>query len=107
MKSSRAARGIAALATAAAVGISGTAIAGEMRGVVVWVDMKNSALLVVCEDDAGCKDLQGKKGETFTMVIPDSMKPAASAWQEGGKVTVVFEDRDAGGWALKTVSTRP
>lgn len=77
---------------------------GEMSGKIVWVDMKNSALLVVCETNEGCKDVQGKKGETYTLIIPDSMKGRAASWKEGGMVKVVFEDRADGGRALKSVS---
>jgi len=92
------------LAMAAATCLSATALAGEMRGAVVWVDMKNSAVLVVCEEDATCKDVQGKKGETFTMIIPDNLRKDAESWSEGSRVAVVFEDRESGGRALKSVS---
>jgi len=107
MKSIKASKWFAGLTMAAAACIPITAIAGEMRGAVVWVDMKNSAVLVVCEDDAGCKDVQGKKGETFTMVIPGDLRKAAESWSEGSRVTVVFEDREGGGRALKSVSKTP
>lgn len=107
MKNGRTAKRLAALTIAAGLGIAGAAVAGEMRGTVVWVDLKNSALLIVCDENDACKDVQGKKGETFTMVIPDGMKQAAASWKEGGKVAVVFEDRDSGGRALKTVSAVP
>jgi hypothetical protein len=76
----------------------------DIKGKIVWVDLKNSALLVVCEDDAGCKSVQGKKGETYTLVIPESMKKSAGAWKEGGLVSVVFEDRADGGRTVKSVS---
>jgi hypothetical protein len=48
--------------------------------------------------------VQGKKGETFTMIIPDNLRKDAESWSEGSKVAVVFEDRESGGRALKSVS---
>lgn len=83
------------------------AVSGTMAGKVVWVDLKNSALLVVCQDDAGCKDVSGKKGETYTLIIPPAMKKAAEGWKEGGAVKVTFEDRDDGGRSLKSVNASP
>ncbi|MEK7691693.1 MAG: hypothetical protein AAB425_11805, partial [Bdellovibrionota bacterium] len=58
---------------------------GELSGKVVWVDMKNSALLVECQKDDECKYMKGKKGETFTFVIPDSLNGAAASWAEVSK----------------------
>jgi hypothetical protein len=104
MNSRQASMRFAMLAIAAATFIPVAATAGEMRGTVVWVDTKNAAVLLVCDDDANCKDVQGKKGETFTMVIPANLRKAAESWSEGSKVTVVFEDQEAGGRALKSVS---
>jgi hypothetical protein len=104
MKSIQASKWLSMLAMAAATCLSVTAFAGEMSGSVVWVDMKNSAVLVVCDEDANCKDVQGKKGETFTMIIPDNLRKDAESWSEGSRLTVVFEDRDSGGRALKSVS---
>lgn len=107
MESSRISKGLTVVLACAALGIAGATAAGEMRGTVVWVDLKNSALLIVCDEDAACKDVSGKKGETFTLIIPEGMKQSATSWKEGGKVAVVFEDRDSGGRALKTVSAMP
>ena len=80
------------------------AAGGKMSGKIVWVDMKNSARLVVCETNDGCKDVQGKQGETYTLVIPDTLKGSARSWKEGGMVNVVFEDRADGGRTLKSVT---
>ena len=90
-------------APAAAVA-AGPATGGSMSGKIVWVDLKHSALLVECESNDACKSVQGKKGETYTLTIPDAMKGAAASWKEGGKVQVMFEDRPDGGRFLKSVS---
>ena len=80
------------------------AAANTMSGKIVWVDLKNSALLVECVDNDGCKSVQGKKGETYTLVIPDGMKGTAASWKEGGQVKILFEDRADGGRSLRSVS---
>ena len=83
-----------------------SAFAGQATGKVVWVDMKNSALLLVCLDKEGCKDIpKSKKGTMFTFVIPKGMKGAAESWQEGSTVKITFQDRDGGGWTLTSVNT--
>lgn len=101
-------RSLAALALCAMAGFSTNVIAsGEMNGKVIWVDMKNSALLVECLETAACKDLPGNKGETFTIIIPDALKKAAESWKEGVSVKVAFEDRAEGGRTVKTVVPLP
>lgn len=82
-------------------------VSGTMTGKVVWVDIKNSALLVVCQDTPGCKDVSGKAGETYTLIIPPAMKKTAESWKEGGVVKVTFEDRADGGRSLKSVNASP
>lgn len=99
--------GLAALVAAATACFSTGGVAGELSGKVVWADIKNSALLVECQDDAGCKDVGGKKGETYTLVIPDDMKKAAESWKEGSALKTTFEDKADGGRLLKAASPAP
>jgi hypothetical protein len=78
---------------------------GALSGKIVWVDLKNSALLVECESNDACKSVGGKKGETYTLTIPEKMKGTAASWKEGGMVKILFEDRPDGARALKSVSS--
>lgn len=100
-------RSLAALALCAMAGFSTNLLAGEMSGKVIWVDKKNSALLVECLETAACKDVPGNKGETFTIIIPDALKQAADSWKEGASVKVTFEDRAEGGRIVKAVVPLP
>ena len=95
---------VAAVGVAAAACFSSSVLAGELKGKVVWADLKNSALLLECIDNDGCKDVGGKKGETYTLVIPDDMKKSAEAWKEGSAVKATFEDRADGGRLLKAAA---
>ena len=97
----------AALVVAATASFSAAVLAGELNGKIVWADLKNSALLLECQDDAGCKDVGGKKGETYTLVIPDSLKKSAESWKEGSAVRTTFEDKADGGRILKAASPAP
>ena len=99
--------GLTALAAAATACLSMTALAGEISGKIVWADLKNSALLVECLENADCKDVGGKKGETYTLVIPDSLKKSAESWKEGSAVRTTFEDKADGGRILKAASPAP
>ncbi len=95
---------VATVAVAAAACFSTGSIAGELKGKVVWADIKNSALLLECVDNDGCKDVGGKKGETYTLVIPDDMKKSVEAWKEGSAVKATFEDKSDGGRLLKAAT---
>ncbi|MDP1691589.1 MAG: hypothetical protein Q8L49_06500 [Burkholderiaceae bacterium] len=75
----------------------------HLSGKVVWVDLKNSSLLVECQNDEGCKAVKGKKGETYPSLIPASLKGAAGSWAEGSLVTVTYEDRPDGGRVIQKV----
>lgn len=81
-----------------------TAYAGEATAKIVWVDLKNSALLIVCENTEACKDIpKSKKGEMYTFVIPNKLKGSAKSWKEGTMVKFSFKDREGGGWDLTNV----
>lgn len=90
-------------APAPAASAKAAAHTGTLSGKIVWVDLKTSSLLVECQDDAGCKSVKGKKGETHASVIPASLKGAAESWKEGSMVKITFEDLPDGGRVLKTV----
>lgn len=92
------------VASVVAAGFSVSASAGEMKGKVVWADVKNSALLLECMDSDGCKDVSGKKGETYTLIIPDNMKKEIETLKEGSTVKATFEDKADGGRLLKATA---
>jgi len=75
-----------------------------MTGKVVWVDLKHSALLLECLDSDGCKSVEGKKGETYTSMIPDTLRKTAEALKEDTNVKVTFVDRAGGGRTLTSIT---
>lgn len=93
----------AAAQAAAAKPAAAPAATGEMTGKVVWVDLKHAALLLECLDN-GCVSVGGKKGETYTSMIPDTLKKAAEALKEESNVKVTFVDRVDGGRTLTSVT---
>jgi hypothetical protein len=93
-------------ATAAAAGFAAlclfpaAAAAEEATGKVVWIDQKNSALLLECVKD-GCPTIPAAKpGETFTFMIPAALKGQAFALKEGQQVSVVYQEVKDQGYAL-------
>lgn len=67
------------------------ALADEAKGKLVWIDKQNAALLLECADK-GCPTIpNAKTGETYTFLIPPTMKAAADALKEGQALTLVYE----------------
>ncbi|MCC7016582.1 MAG: hypothetical protein IT564_05210 [Rhodospirillales bacterium] len=77
--------------------------ADEATGKVVWIDAKNNALLLECVDNGCAKIPSAKKGETFTFVIPASLKNAVAALKEGQQVTVTYQAAQGAGYNLVAV----
>ena len=70
-------------------------------GKVVWVDSKNSSLLIECNTDISCKAIpSAKAGETYTFVIPESLKGSIKLLKEGQEVTVIYDDQKEKGYVL-------
>ena len=77
--------------------------AEEVTAKVVWIDEKNSSLLIECPDK-GCAAIpNAKPGETYTFVIPSALKTKVVALKEGETVKVVYEDRKDGGYVITSV----
>lgn len=89
-----------AVGAAAIAVFSGSAHAEEATGKVVWVDARNSALLLECADGGCAKIPSAKTGETYTFVIPEKMKDHVSGLKEGQQVTVSYEDGKDKGYVL-------
>lgn len=81
-----------------------TAFADEATGKVVWVDEKNSSLLLECPDK-GCPTIpNAKAGETYTFVIPAKLKAEVAALKEGETVKVTYDDGKEKGYVITAVS---
>jgi hypothetical protein len=92
-----------ALALALA-GVAAPALADEANGKVVWIDKKNSSLLLECPDK-GCPAIpNAKTGETYTFVVPAKLKKQVLAFKEGDMVKVVYEDAKEKGYVITAVS---
>jgi hypothetical protein len=84
----------------------GPAAADEATGKVVWIDQKNSSLLLECPDK-GCPQIPNSKpGETYTFVIPASLKRKIESLKEGGQVTLVYEDGKDKGYVITAVNDK-
>ena len=80
--------------------VSASALADEATGKVVWVDAKNSALLLECIAN-GCKQIpSAAAGETFSFSIPENLKASAVVLKEGQLITVAYQQSPQGGYAL-------
>jgi hypothetical protein len=88
----------------AALGI--TAHAEEVTGKVVWIDEKNSNLLLECPDGGCAKIPDAKPGETYTFVIPVAMKTRVVALKEGATVTIAYEDGKEKGYVITNVTSK-
>jgi hypothetical protein len=77
-----------------------SALAEEATGKVVWVDMKNSALLLECAKDGCTKIPTAQAGETFSFAIPEKLKSSVVALKEGQQITVQYEQAKEGNYAL-------
>ena len=74
--------------------------ADEATGKIVWVDAKNSALLLECVAN-GCKQIPSAAvGETFTFSIPDNLKAGIAALKEGQQITIAYEKTQQGSYAV-------
>lgn len=100
-------RSRAPLAPALALALAGfaaPALADEANGKVVWIDKKNSSLLLECPDK-GCPAIpNAKTGETYTFVVPAKLKKQVLAFKEGDMVKVVYEDAKEKGYVITAVS---
>ena len=86
--------------------LSGTAVADEATGKVVWIDQKNSSLLLECPDK-GCPQIPNSKtGETYTFVIPAAMSKKVAALKEGQTVRIVYDDAKEKGYVITAVSDK-
>ena len=88
------------------VSVAFDACADEATGKVVWIDEKNSNLLLECPDDGCAKIPNAKPGETYTFVIPADLKSRVVALKEGSTVTLVYEDGQEKGYVLTAVSSK-
>lgn len=78
-------------------------LSDEAKGNLVWIDQQNSALLLECIQD-GCPTIpNAKTGETYTFVIPETVKPALSALKEGQEITLVYEETEDKAYRLVAV----
>jgi hypothetical protein len=83
--------------------VASLAHAEEATGKLVWVDAKNSSLLLECPDK-GCPSIpDAKPGETYTFVIPAKMKAAVASLKEGETVTLVYNDAKEKGYVITSV----
>ena len=80
-----------------------TAFADEATGKVVWVDQRNSSLLLECPANGCTKIPDAKPGETYTFVIPGSLKSAVAALKEGQTVTITYADEKEKGYVISAV----
>jgi hypothetical protein len=100
MRKSRFTSSVVGIAGAVLAMLSSSALADEATGKVVWVDAKNSALLLECIAN-GCKQIPSAAvGETFSFSIPEKLKASAATLKEGQQITVAYEQAPQGGYAL-------
>jgi hypothetical protein len=72
------------------------ALADEAIGKVVWVDQKNSILLIECTATGCAKIPSAKEGETYSFAIPAKLKDAAAGLKEGEQITLQYEQAKEG-----------
>ena len=94
---------LAAAAILAVTALAQPARADEATGKVIWVDMKNNALLLECVANGCAKIPSAQVGETFTFVIPANLKTAVTTIKEGQQVTVTYQAAQGGGYNLVAV----
>lgn len=100
MQRGRLIRSVAGTAGVVLALLSTVARADEATGKVVWVDTRNSALLLECVTD-GCKQIpSAAKGETFTFSIPEKLRTGVAGLKEGQQITVSYEKTPQGSYAL-------
>ena len=100
-------RNVAApLLGAIAASFAFAAHADEATGKVVWIDERNSSLLLECPDGGCAKIPNAKPGETYTFVIPAALKSQVVALKEGSTVTLVYDDGKEKGYVITSVSSK-
>jgi len=100
MRKSRFIRSVAGMTGAVLASFCTAALADEATGKVVWVDAKNSALLLECIAN-GCKQIPSAAvGETFTFSIPDTLKGGVAALKEGQQITIAYEKTQQGSYTV-------
>ena len=106
MSHSRCRKLVARLIGVALAAFSGAAVADEATGKVVWIDKKNSNLLLECPDN-GCPQIPNSKtGETYTFVIPADMKKKIASLKEGQTVKIVYNDAKDKGYVITAVNDK-
>ncbi len=86
--------------------LSSVAVADEATGKVVWIDEKNSSLLLECPDK-GCPQIpNAKTGETYTFVIPLNLKKKVASLKEGQMVAIVYDDGKDKGYVITAVNDK-
>lgn len=79
-------------------------LADEAKGKLVWVDQKNSSLLLECPDNGCPKIPNAKTGETYTFVVPEKLRKQVRGFKEGDVVKVVYDDAKEKGYVITAVS---
>ena len=106
MSDSRCRKLVARLVGIAVAAFGGAAAADEATGKVVWIDKKNSSLLLECPDK-GCPQIPNSKtGETYTFVIPAGMKKKVASLKEGQTVKIVYDDGKDKGYVITAVNDK-
>ncbi len=82
------------------VALCTNALADEATGKVVWVDTKNSALLIECTQTGCAKIPAAKAGETYTFAIPEKLRSSTAALKEGQTVTVQYTEAKEGNYTV-------
>ena len=80
--------------------------ADEATGKVVWIDEKNSSLLLECPEEGCARIPNAKPGETYTFVIPAALKSRVVALKEGVTVTIVYDDGKDKGYVITAVTSK-
>ena len=84
--------------------LAASALAAEATGKVVWVDHKNSSLLLECPDK-GCLTIPGAKpGETYSFAFPATLKTQMAGLKEGETIKIVYDENKDQGYVITAVS---
>jgi hypothetical protein len=81
-----------------------SARADEATAKVVWYDGKNSSLLLECPDKGCPKIPNAKTGETYTFMVPESLRKQVAEIKEGEVVKVVYDDAKEKGYIIQAIS---
>ena len=86
--------------------LSCAVLADEASGKVVWIDKKNSTLLLECPDKGCLKIPDAKAGETYTFVIPASIEKKVASLKEGQVITIVYYDGKENGYVITSINEK-